>query len=123
MRDDSRIIAVDGQKFIPSTRSTPRTPNLNVAYGVGGKRVKVRNNSNPKPKNAKVQNIEIQGAVESNFCSEGRRFDFLSIYCLITHVPLLLTHSTTSNKMVRVARGSPTMSSITSVFMQNMSTY
>ena len=76
MRDDSRISTVDGQKFIPSTRSTPRTPNLNVGYGVGGKRVKVQNNSNPNPRNAKVRNIEIHGGVESNFCSEGRRFDF-----------------------------------------------
>ena len=76
MRDDSRISTVDGQKIIPSTRSIPRTPKLNVGYGVGGKRVKVWNNSNPKPKNAKVQNIEIRGAGESNFCSEGRRFDF-----------------------------------------------
>ena len=85
MRDDSRISTVDGQKNIPSTRSRPRTPNLNVGYGVGGKRVKVWNNSNPNPKNAKVQNIEIRGAGESNFCSEGRRFVFLSIYCRITH--------------------------------------
>ena len=64
------------KKIIPSTTSRPRTPNLNVGYGVGGKRVKVWNNSNSKPKNAKVQNIEIQGVGESNFCSEGRRFVF-----------------------------------------------
>ena len=64
------------KKNIPSTRSRPRTPNLNVGYGVGGKRVKVWNNSNPKPKNAKVQNIEIGGA-GSRPCG---RDDFLSIY-------------------------------------------